>query len=56
MDTLLHDLAGIVVKEAVGDRDERAHEANLFDINAKLADVRSEREVTEWIKNTCTEG
>ena len=56
MDTLLHDLAGIVVREAVGDRDERAHEANLFDINAKLADVRSEREVTEWIKNTCTEG
>jgi maleamate amidohydrolase len=54
MDTLLHDLAGIVVREAVGDRDDRAHEANLFDINAKLADVRSEREVTEWINSACT--
>ena len=57
MDTLLNDFAGIVgVREAVADSDQRAHEANLFDINAKLADERGEREVTEWIKNTCTEG
>lgn len=45
MDALLNDLTGIVVQEAVGDRDRRAHEANLFDINAKLADVWSEAEV-----------
>jgi maleamate amidohydrolase len=50
MDTLLNDFAGIVVREAVGDRDQRIHEANLFDINGKLADVRSEAEVSEWMK------
>jgi nicotinamidase-related amidase len=49
MDTLLHDLTGVVVREAVGDRDARAHEANLFDIHAKLADVRSETDVLAWI-------
>lgn len=47
MDALLNDFAGIVVREAVGDRDKRIHEANLFDINAKLADVWSEAEVLE---------
>lgn len=50
MDTLLHGLIGIVVQEAVGDRDQRAHESNLFDINAKLADVRSEGDVVAWIR------
>jgi maleamate amidohydrolase len=49
MDTLLNDLTGIVVREAVGDRDHRVHEANLFDIDAKLADVRSEADVLAWI-------
>lgn len=50
MDTLLDDLSGIVVREAVGDRDQRAHEANLFDIDAKLADVRGEAEVIAWLR------
>lgn len=49
MDALLHDFIGVVVREAVGDRDPRAHEANLFDINAKLADVRSESDAVEWL-------
>ncbi|MGH8315494.1 MAG: isochorismatase family protein [Steroidobacterales bacterium] len=50
MDTLLNDLTGIVVREAVGDRDRHVHEANLFDIDAKLADVRSEADVIGWIE------
>jgi maleamate amidohydrolase len=49
MDCLLHNLHGIVVREAVGDRDQSAHEANLFDIDCKLADVKSNVEVIEWI-------
>ncbi len=49
MDCLLHDLHGVVVREAVGDRDRNAHEANLFDIDSKLADVKSYAEVVEWI-------
>lgn len=49
MDCLLHGLHGIVVREAVGDRDRQAHEANLFDIDAKLADVRGASEVIDWL-------
>jgi len=51
MDCLLHDLRGIVVREAVGDRDRAVHEANLFDIDSKLADVKPLREVIEWIES-----
>ena len=50
MDCLLHDLRGIVVREAVGDRDRAAHEANLFDIDSKLADVKRLADVIEWIE------
>lgn len=50
MDALLHNLNGIVVREGVGDRNQRQHESNLFDINAKLADVRSEAEVIGWLR------
>ena len=49
MDALLYNFAGIVVGEAVSDRDHRVHKANLFDIDAKLADVRSETEVLSFI-------
>lgn len=51
MDCLLHDLRGIVVREAVGDRDAAAHEANLFDIDSKLADVKPLQDVIEWIES-----
>ena len=50
MDALLNDFAGIVVREAVGDRDQHQHQANLFDINAKLGDVRSEVDTLSWIE------
>jgi len=51
MDCLLHDLRGIVAREAVGDRDRAAHEANLFDIDSKLADVKPLAEVMAWIES-----
>jgi len=51
MDCLLHDLHGIVVREAVGDRDRTAHEANLFDIDNKLADVKPLANVIAWIES-----
>jgi maleamate amidohydrolase len=50
MDCLLHGLHGVVVREAVGDRDARIQQSNLFDINAKLADVKAEPEVTAWLE------
>jgi len=39
LDAMQHDFPTVVVREAVGDRNPAAHEANLFDLNAKYADV-----------------
>lgn len=39
LDACQHGFVPLVVREAVGDRDVRVHEANLFDLNAKYADV-----------------
>ncbi|CAN5477560.1 N-carbamoylsarcosine amidohydrolase [soil metagenome] len=42
LDALCHGFAPFVVREACGDRDVRPHEANLFDIQAKIGEVISE--------------
>lgn len=39
-----------VVNEACGDRSKAVHEANMFDIQAKMADVVSESEAIEKLK------
>ncbi|MEV0593488.1 isochorismatase family protein [Nonomuraea cavernae] len=39
LDACQHGYIPIVVREAVGDRDERPHEQALFDLDAKYADV-----------------
>jgi maleamate amidohydrolase len=39
----------VVVRQAVGDRDPRPHLASLFDLEAKYAEVRDEREVIELL-------
>lgn len=41
VDGLQHDYPVFVPAEAVGDRNDQAHEANLFDLQAKYADVVS---------------
>lgn len=50
VDALQHGFRPVVVRDAVGDRDLAPHEANLFDIQAKYADVVSEQAVTEWLR------
>jgi maleamate amidohydrolase len=45
VDAPQHGFRPIVVREAVGDRDPRPHEANLFDLDAMYADVVAEPEV-----------
>jgi maleamate amidohydrolase len=42
LDALQHGFIPIVVADACGDRDPRPHEANLFDLAAKYADVMTE--------------
>ena len=39
VDALQHGFRPVVPREAVGDRNPDAHEANLYDIDAKYGDV-----------------
>ena len=41
VDGLQNELQVVIAEEAVGDRNQQAHSANLFDLNAKYADVQS---------------
>ena len=49
VDAMSHGFRTSVVAEACGDRHAAPHEANLFDMNAKYADVVSEAEVTAFL-------
>lgn len=44
LDAMQHGFIPYVVREACGDRDPQPHEANLFDLQAKYAEVVSEQE------------
>lgn len=49
IDSMSYGFRTSVVREACGDRHPAPHEANLFDMNAKYADVVSEAEVTAFL-------
>jgi len=49
VDAMSHGFITLVVEDAVGDRDRRPHEANLYDMNAKYADVISEAEAIDYV-------
>ncbi len=49
VDTMSHGFIPIVVEDACGDRHESPHLANLFDMNAKYADVVNEAEAIEYL-------
>jgi len=51
MDALAHGFRPIVPLEAIGDRAQEPHEANVFDIGAKYGDVVSTSEVIEYLEN-----
>jgi nicotinamidase-related amidase len=50
VDGLQHDYRVVVPAAAVGDRNPEAHRANLFDMNAKYADVLDLERVLEMIE------
>jgi len=50
VDACQYGFIPIVVREAVGDRDETIHEANLFDLDAKYADVVDEVDVLSYLE------
>lgn len=56
IDALQYNYFTIVVEDAVGDRADGPHAANLFDIDAKYGDVVPGREVLEYVRSLITSG
>jgi maleamate amidohydrolase len=50
VDAMSHGFRTAVIADACGDRHAAPHEANLFDMNAKYADVISEAEAMAFLK------
>jgi maleamate amidohydrolase len=50
LDALQYGFAPFVVREACGDRHMAPHEANLFDLQAKYAEVISEQEAYAFLR------
>jgi len=50
VDACSHGFIPIVVADACGDRHQDPHDANLFDMNAKYADVVSETDAIEYLR------
>lgn len=50
VDALQYGFRPVVPREAVGDRNEQAHGANLYDIDAKYGDVVSVHETLEYLQ------
>jgi len=51
VDSMSHGFITSVVADACGDRHPAPHEANLFDMNAKYADVVSEAEIIAFFRS-----
>jgi maleamate amidohydrolase len=51
LDAFSNNFRSIVVEEAVFDRGELSHKMNLFDMNAKYADVISAEETTTYLRS-----
>lgn len=49
VDAVQHGFIPLVARDAVGDRDERPHEANLFDLQAKYAEVMTGESVRKYL-------
>jgi maleamate amidohydrolase len=49
VDAIQHGFLPVVPREAVGDRADGPHDANLFDIQQKYGEVRSEAEILEYL-------
>jgi maleamate amidohydrolase len=50
VDALQYGFRPVVPREAVGDRNPEAHEANLYDVDAKYGDVVHGEEVLNYLR------
>lgn len=53
VDAMSHGFRTAVIADACGDRHSAPHEANLFDMNAKYADVVSEADALAFLAGLC---
>ncbi|MFB2581464.1 isochorismatase family protein [Herbiconiux sp. P15] len=51
VDALQYGFVPLVVREAVGDRADGPHEANLYDIQAKYGEVMSEADILAYLRS-----
>lgn len=51
VDSMSHGFITVVINDAVGDRAQGPHEANLYDMSAKYADLCSTDEAIHWFKS-----
>jgi nicotinamidase-related amidase len=51
VDAVQHGFVPLVVKDAVGDRTPQTHEANLFDLQAKYAEVVDENTAVAYLED-----
>lgn len=51
IDSFSYGFKTIVPEECVGDQSHQQHQANLFDVNARYADVVPKKEVEEYLKS-----
>ncbi|CAM3257239.1 isochorismatase family protein [Nocardioides dubius] len=49
LDATQHGFRSLVAREACGDRDAAVNDANLFDLDAKYADVMGESEIVSYL-------
>ncbi|MEM8728444.1 MAG: isochorismatase family protein [Pseudomonadota bacterium] len=52
IDAISHGFVTLVVEDAVGDRADEPHKANLFDMSAKYADLISTDAALDYLKST----
>lgn len=50
VDAICHGFVPVIVREGVGDRLQNVHEANLFDLAAKTAELRSLEEIIAYFE------
>ena len=51
VDAIQHGFIPLVCRESVGDRNDGPHEANLFDLQAKYAEVMSEESILQYLSS-----
>ena len=56
VDAMSHGFRTAVIADACGDRHKAPHDANLFDMNAKYADVVSEEEAETYLQRLRDDG